>query len=704
MPTSITPAALEEAWRRFLAADVPVATVLGLETAEVDNDELARLQGAMHKGTPARRGKAADQLRELLAEAEVSNALALDGLVAGGLDGAERYADALAVRVEALDVAARWHLIEAGRLVGNIGHDLLKLGRLDEARTWYERALTWDPTNPFVVIGLAEVHLARGDLALAYTFRDHLEAAGYPAAHSADFDVAAAKAGKRPAPGAAYRPDLGNLFALDEIGYARLCAAFQFDRNATAKEALRSHALACLMRGNPAYAYWAASLAAAEAWPDEASEERGAIEQPWCETLLGAVGALAAPYQGDEDLEVRVGNIDEARRRGDLDAVAMALYDPHPGVRLVAAGALTAAGDARCLVFIGELAAYERARGLDTMRPEQGPSASRLRGLDERRQALGGRPPLVVPEEGIEHPSLATIESGQMLSVMMTFVDELDDALFDRIQPAAVAVLEGADWDALGGEPELIVEHDDLSLHVALVKPLAKKKAKKQKPGNAGDLRPVVRHLLAAVSAVARFAEVMVARLDLPQKRGHFLQPVNDPRDDGTHDHDDVWEPSFDAAAAPPASEPEAGLFMMLPSGDGHVPERRNARLWLRDLRICYGLPEVDYREPDARTAEVEAAVATAFERAFRGLPPRFRDRHDATGKVNAIIHDGRRGYGIFVEGMDPRFLVHYPGTSRFREYELFQAMRDVCGAAGLAPVVHWYREGGLYLVNCWER
>jgi tetratricopeptide (TPR) repeat protein len=712
-----SPADLEAAWQRFLCADIPVATVLALEEADVDNDELTRLQLAMQAGTPAQKGNAADLLRALLVD--VKNALVLDGLIAAGLDAAGRHVDALAVRVEALAVAARWHLVEAGRLIGNIAHDLLKLGRLDEARAWYERGLAWDPANPFVVVGLAETHLARGELDYAFAYRDHLADEGYPASHTADFDAAAARLGERPGRGPVYVPDLGSVFALDEAGYARQCAAFQFDRNSTAKESLRAHALACLMRGHADHALWTASLAAAAPWNGDGGD-RGAIETAWCHAVLRAMKARFAPqgvatqvaarmgtlftspddpHDDDAQLEVRLATIEELARRGDHGSLAGALFDPHPGLRLAAAAGLTLMGDPRARVYVRELAAYEHARGLDSSRPDAAPTASRLRWLDERRRALAGRGPLIVPEEGIEHPAFAVLEPGQLMSVMMTFVDALDDERFERVQAAVGVVLDNVDWGRLGGPPELVLERDDVSLHVALVKP-AGKLLRRGKPA---DLRPVVRDVLAAASGASPFAEVMLARLELPGKDGHFLQPVDDPRDTGTHDHDDPWAASFDLAAPPPASEPEGGLFMMFPSAAGHVPERRNARLWLQDLRVCYGLPDVDYREPDARCAQVEGAVTAAFERVFRGLPPRFRDRHGADRRVNAIVKDGRRGYGICIEGMDPRFLMHYPSTSRFREYELFQAVREVCGAVGLRPVVHWYREGGTYLVNVWE-
>jgi hypothetical protein len=575
------------------------------------------------------------------------------------------------------------------RLVGNIAHDLLKLGRLDESRAWYERALAWDPANPFVIVGLAEAHLARGELDYAFAYRDHLADEGYPASHTADFDAAAARLGDRPARGPVYVPDLGSLFALDEAGYARQCAAFQFDRNSTPKEALRAHALACLMRGQADRALWTASLAAVVESDDE-------IQVAWCNAILRAMTARLAPHgvpsqvaarigtiftspdephDDETQLQARLSTIEELARRGDLGSLAGALFDPHPGLRLAAAAALTNAGDPRARVFIHELATYEHARRFDTARPETAPTASRLRWLDERRRALTGRAPLIIPEEGIEHPSLAVVEPGQLLSVMMTFVDALDDERFERITAAAASVLDNVDWNRVGGEPQLAIERDDVSVHVALVK----------RRGKPADLRPILRDLLAAVSAASPFAEVMLARLALPGKDGHFLQPIDDPRDTAAE------------------SEPEGGLFMMFPSPAGPVPERRNARLWLHDLRICYGLPDVDYREPDARSAAVEAAIAAAFARVFRGLPPRFHDRNGAVGRINSITKGNERGYGIFIEGMEPRFLMHYPGASRFREYELFQAMREVCGAVGLRPVVHWCREGGTYLVNLWE-
>jgi hypothetical protein len=261
---------------------------------------------------------------------------------------------------------------------------------------------------------------------------------------------------------------------------------------------------------------------------------------------------------------------------------------------------------------------------------------------------------------------------------MLGFVDDLDEEQSNRVGAAIDGVLDNADL----GDLELGLQRNDACLHVAFQKP----RGKKVPPG---DIRPLVRDLLAAVQrAEVPLAEVSLCRMQAAARDSHFDHAVDDPRDEEE------------------ASEPEGGLFMAFPTvDDQRVPERRNMRLWLSGLRIVYGLPEVELGEPGPRDREVAAALAAGLEHAFRGLPPPFRDRDGADGRVNALIGPGGRGgFGVVVEGMNERMLVHYPSSSRFREYELMQAVRDATAAAGLAPEVHWYREGGTYLLNLWER
>ena len=272
---------LEGAWRAFEAADVSVDDHLWFQEAELDHAAIARL----HEAAAAGDDGAADRLVTLLDRAP--SVVALDGVLATALDGCARFGEALAARARALPCAARWHALEVARLCGNLGYDLLELGRLGEARRWYERALRYDPTDPFAIGGLAEVLLCDGDLDGAFLLRNHLAAAGYPAEHHADFDRAFERTlMPRPKLGA-YEPDLARIEPLDPGGLARMREAAARDRATPAKELLRGEALAAWRAGERAAAWQAADGAIEAVWPGDPA--RAAIEEAWARSLAAAL-------------------------------------------------------------------------------------------------------------------------------------------------------------------------------------------------------------------------------------------------------------------------------------------------------------------------------------------------------------------------------------------------------------------------------
>jgi hypothetical protein len=267
----------------------------------------------------------------------------LPDAAAEALDADGRFADALAARVAALPGIARWHPIEASRVIGNIGYDLLELGRSDEARVWLARALLWDPTNPFVLEGLAEVELNDGDLDAAIALRDHLALEGYPAEHLAELDRAIEATGAPRPEVAPHQPDLDAIERLDEVGFARFAASI--DDHLSDHERLRGHALACLMHGRVDVAAWTARQAAATPWWGD--PERGAVETTWSAALARALDrrldAELPRYAADDDDEWQ--DPDAVSRRADAvwasaDAAHAGLHDPHPEVRAAAEAAL----------------------------------------------------------------------------------------------------------------------------------------------------------------------------------------------------------------------------------------------------------------------------------------------------------------------------------------------------------------------------
>lgn len=264
---------------------------------------------------------------------------------------------------------------------------------------------------------------------------------------------------------------------------------------------------------------------------------------------------------------------------------------------------------------------------------------------------------ITIPEDGLDHPALAVLDEDQLLSVMVSFAEEPGADGAAVLADAVRRLHDRTDWGPLGGEVELALEAGPRCFHVALGK--RNRFFRRNRPG---DLRPLVRLVLELIAEKGPpIAEVVLSRLSLTG----------------------AVEAPFDPAAIPDA----AG-----------VPQ------WLTGLRIVQGLSEVDYRRGDERSSVVAAAVLAALSARFAGQPPVVRDRHGAAGRVDAIADADRRGYGFAIDGKSDAMLARYPSSARRREYELMQAMRDAVAASGLDPVVQWDRDGGLYVLNLWER
>lgn len=346
----MTPEKLEAAWRTFLEGDVDVAQYLA---PDVDDKELAALRARLAGADPAGRELATEELVGLLRHCR--NVVVLDAVLAPALDAYQRHEEALAARVRALRRAPRWHPIVTPRLLGNIGYELLALGRVDEARTWYERALAWDPTDPFACAGLAEALLAVDEIYDALAYRNHLAAAGYPAEHSRDFDAAYDRLGLRTPDVEPYAPELDAVPALDDAGFARFVTALDRETHLAPKERLRGHALACWRHGAHAAALvWARAAVRVPWWGDR---ERGRVETMWAAVVeaeiasrLDVVGELDVPDDPHEPEAIaeRV----EAAERGHR----LALHDPSGRVRWVAAQALD--GDPLAVALLDEAARH----------------------------------------------------------------------------------------------------------------------------------------------------------------------------------------------------------------------------------------------------------------------------------------------------------------------------------------------------------
>jgi len=700
------PESLEAAWQAFLRRDHPATSALVLVNAELDDERFTKLQQSAQSGKPKARAKAAEELAEI--GAEIGSALVLDALAASAFDALDRKEEALALRVRALACTPAWQPLEVGRVVGNIGWNLFSLGRLDEAVRWLERALLWDPVDPFVLCNLGEAHAAAGSLPTARALAAYLSPR-YPAAHVADLVRALEKAGAGGGAVEPFRPRADRLHALDRTSAGRFVTAVSFDDNQIDKSALRSHAIVAAMCGRLEYALLSAELSVQCAWTG--IEARAPIEDAWSRALVEALEAREDAARAERlpaDPEERFAALDAARRAGDRERLTAAIHEPEVGLRMGAAAmiAISLGGD-ELDGWLGEQAEIESARNLD-VRPfaDVGWTASAI--LQGRRAARGlaGTPLSVVPREGAEQPTLGAFAAGDVLMMWIQFAvpPEPDER-------AALQSALGRGDEALasrGIHPLVEGFEDPLTLQLAF--------------GGEMDPALVARTYLAELRdpalkirdvVIGRFADPSVSRDedrdddesdDDDEAVRPSLRAVDDPRSSTEYglEGDEWWAASFDPGRTAPACEPEAGLLMMVPSGEGYAAELRLCAPIFPEARVCFGLAEVEYVQVP-RTDAVTSALRAALERTFRGAPPGFRDVEGVAGKIDGISAHGRQGWALAVPQLTPAMVQHLPRSVRFREHELLGALAEVVRELSLAPVIHWYRGDGLYVLNLWD-
>jgi tetratricopeptide (TPR) repeat protein len=669
--------AAEAAWAKFEAGDVGALEPLGLQLGEVDPQSLGALQRKARGPAGAARDKAIDELAILGARTKAG--VVFDVAIAGALDDAGEHGRALDARITGLPLTPTWHPDLASRHLGNLGWSFQKVGDHASARRFFERARRFDPTNPFVLSSLAEIEAAEGDVAWARGVRRWLDEHGFPAA-TLD-ELLAKRPGDEVKP---FAPGLDGLAVIDGRGFAKLVACLEADRQSDPHAILRALAIGTAMRGERAVA----RLHADEALGLEAQGvSTDDDDRAWAKAIaaLLATAGESAPA----DPQARAEALDEAIGSGDHAALRPLLADPIGALRTIAAEAL-ADDDARAL--LRELSAAEAALGV-AARPPSAHGASwaqyRLRAKD-----LGPRPLRVLPAAPGD-VAWPTLEDGDGLVAWLTFdqvISPEDAAWIDaQLKVAAQAVATA--------EPSVGVYTDHRPQTFQLVL------------RGVRDARLVAGALAAAFAGEgSRLAELVLGAYHLPDGEDRKLfAPI--PRPGSKLEPSEYpWASAFDAAAPPPPSEPEDGpSFLMMQSPEGHVPEVRLEPVEIADVRVVWGLPNVDGRvvadgSPEAdRERAVRRAIDGALDAAFRGRPPARRNRAgEIDGALDTIRHRGRDGFAFAIDGLCPELVVHTPCGFRIREHERLEAMAAVTRATGLAPVVFWERSGGTWIVNLW--
>ncbi|MCB9559915.1 MAG: hypothetical protein H6708_05855 [Kofleriaceae bacterium] len=326
---------------------------------------------------------------------------------------------------------------------------------------------------------------------------------------------------------------------------------------------------------------------------------------------------------------------------------------------------------------------------------------------------------LRLPAEGLDHPTFDTLEPDQNVNVILVWREPLDEQLADQ----AVEVMQAwfdddALWDGCEAEDEAHAFRFQTSFSSAGVMFTLANTIHPREPLRAliarlGELGIEAREELFGVAVWDEDAEV---ERSAPEVGAPAIA------DDLTciEDH---WRACFDLDGPQPAPE-LAGEVRESAS------EMRLNQLHVPGLRICYATLTPNFLPPDDRATEVLGAVDRALTAVFHDLawPRKYgdddepeptvigvldRDGEPAT-HAERIFRAGRVGYSLAVLAQDLR--VGYPRqlrggwAYRFREHEMFTALRAAIEELGLEPVVLWKRfadgDGELqhFEFQLWER
>lgn len=326
---------------------------------------------------------------------------------------------------------------------------------------------------------------------------------------------------------------------------------------------------------------------------------------------------------------------------------------------------------------------------------------------------------LRLPAQGLAHPTFDTLEPDQCVNVILVWREPLDEELADQ---AAAVMQAWFDDDALWNGCEADDEAHGFKFQTSF--------------SSAGVMftlantihpREPLRALIARLGelGVATREELFgVAVWDEEHQVERSAPEVGAPAvaDDLTS-IEDHWRACFDLEGPQPAPE-LADEVRESPS------EMRLSQVHVPGLRICYASLTPNFLPPDERATEVLGAVERAVAGVFHDLawPRKYGDDSepeptevgilDRAGEpatsAERIFRAGRTGYSLAVMAQDLR--VGYPRqlrggwAYRFREHEMFTALRAAIQELGLEPVVLWKRfansdgEVAHYELQLWER
>jgi hypothetical protein len=301
----------------------------------------------------------------------------------------------------------------------------------------------------------------------------------------------------------------------------------------------------------------------------------------------------------------------------------------------------------------------------------------------------------IIPEDGMENPLFKEISTDNVISIFFTYKEDFTDPLFEKIKEVVDEWFERTDWKALGAvEDELIMHpatfYRGFEIHIR-------------------GIHSPEETLIDLIKSVKNVSEDLIQILvilrewdDENEVPGISINSDQLPEFSYPENQEEFWENSFDESKPPPYPEDIEGMYSyMVTEEGGYVSELRGSIIHFPNLRIGYGLVDIDYLDYDETSGKASEVLQEKLAKYFYDeVPAVFNREPEMDGPLDRIEYNGRKGLAFAIKRDD---VVEYYGYGyRYKEYEIFLALRELIEEMGLSSVIHWDR-GDVYIFNLWE-
>lgn len=302
----------------------------------------------------------------------------------------------------------------------------------------------------------------------------------------------------------------------------------------------------------------------------------------------------------------------------------------------------------------------------------------------------------IIPEEGTDHHLFEEISLDEVFSIYFTYRDEVDEELLTDLQEMVEEFYKRTDWKSIGAvEDELIFHpisfYNGFEIHIKGI----------------ANPREAITDLIESTKSVSDdLIQILLLRREWDEENevpGVSVEDDELPEFSYPDSWEEFWKNSFDERKPIPYPEDVEGMYSYMVGQDGdYISELRGSVIYFPDLRISYGLVDIDYLPYDDASERASEILQEKLAKYFYGeVPAVFNREPEMDGPLDRIEHDGRTGFAFAVKRDN---MVEYYGYGyRYKEYELFLALREVIEELGLTPVIHWDRRD-VYIFNLWEK